>query len=301
MSSINQLRCRPAPALSRAVLCHQMPARSAMPATTTSTQKRDKARGRGPTHQQRRQQRKHQIEMFFHAQRPGVRERGIAAVIDEQVQGEADKHPPRCQPGRLTKLRPRHVDRQHHQKRRQDAKRAAQIERLEVQALPVRQRPQYLRADQKTAQHEEQVHAHPAVAGQPRPVRPQAADHEGMEQHHPDDGDATQQIEGGIAHADDARRGSPIVPHPADAAMPASTLAAATRPAPHPCRTQRPAVTPSRLAAANPLSTLWFPHSVLHHTTACITRRPAARSARSAPPTPPVAAIPMLPADPPPG
>ncbi|SMR05064.1 hypothetical protein PD5205_03792 [Xanthomonas fragariae] len=41
-----------------------------------------------------------------------------------------------------------------------------------------------------------------------------------MEQHHPDNGDATQQIEGGIAHTGEASPVSLIVPYAIDAATP---------------------------------------------------------------------------------
>ena len=51
---------------------------------------------------------------------------------------------------------------------------------VEGQWLTACQRTQHLAADQESAEHEEQVHAHPAGARQARPVLAQPADHEAL-------------------------------------------------------------------------------------------------------------------------
>ena len=145
------------------------------------------------------QQRKHQVEMLLHAQRPRLRKRLLARVVGQQVHAEGNELPAWLHLRRLAHPRRQRIQRQHHGVGRQDAPGAARVEPGERQRLALLQRPQYLAADQEPAEHEEDVHAHPAVTREPAEVRAKAAHDVRVEQHYPHDRDRAQQVQAGQA------------------------------------------------------------------------------------------------------
>src|ERR1041385_7236124 len=101
--------------------------------------------------------------MLFNAQRPHMRKRTVARIINQQILGKCCKLPERLNRRRFAGSTNQKINCQDSNVGGKDPKSSPDVERADAGFLSAHVANEKLIADEKTAEHKKEVHTHPSV------------------------------------------------------------------------------------------------------------------------------------------